>query len=265
MNMRTLRVLALDLSTLVSVLVATGLALAPACGPKPAPAALPMLPGEGESHVVKPAPPQQPAAKSAPAADAWAGRSDQMNVPVPRPPATVELPKLEEFKLANGLAVYVVNTTRLPVISLRLAVRAGRMHEPRARLGVSELTADLLVKGTKTRDAAALARAIDAVGGTIAADATHEATLVSCSALTQGAGTCLSLVSEMITQPTFPDGELTKMRDGLVAKLQQQIEDASTLASAHVQNLLWGNDHVRGSSTCCIRRKKAWRICSPEI
>lgn len=212
-----------------------------ACGPKSAPAPIPLLPGDGDSHVAKPPPPKPP-----PPPDPWSGRSDLIAVPAPRVPGPVELPKLDEFKLGNGLQVYVVNSTRLPVIALQLAIRAGRLHEPRARLGVSELTADMLVKGTRNHDAAALARVIDAAGGTISADSTFEATLLSCSVLVRSAGTCLELMSEMVTQPTFPDAELTTMRNSLIAKIQQRIDDPGTLASAHAQNLLWGNDHVRG-------------------
>jgi zinc protease len=165
---------------------------------------------------------------------------------LPEAPAPLELPKIDELKLSNGLVVYVVKQDRLPVIAVQLAVRAGRMQEPRARLGVSELTADLLVKGTKQHDAAALAKAIDAVGGTIGANATFEATLMSCNTLARNAGTCLDLMSEMVTQPTFGEAELTRRREAMIAALRQRLDDVGGLASSHAQNLLWGNDHVRG-------------------
>ena len=242
------------------------IALLAACGGKSAPPAIPSLPGDGDAHVVKP-----PPAKPAPAADPWTGRTDIIAGPTAPPPAAVELPKIEEFKLGNGLQVYAVKSPRLPVVALQLAVRAGRMQEPHARLGVSELAADMLVKGTRSHDAAQLARAIDAVGGTIGADSTFEATLVSCSVTTRSASTCYDLVSEMITQPAFPEAELTALRDSLVGKIQQRSEDPPTLASAHAQNLLWGNDHIRGwinspQSMAAIRRDdvvawhKAWFV-----
>ncbi len=156
------------------------------------------------------------------------------------------MPPISDFKLANGLQVYVVKNDRLPVVSFQLAIRAGRLAEPRARLGVAEATADMMVKGTKKHDAVALAKTIDFVGGTIAADATFEATLVSCSALARNKATCLELLPEMITQPTFPDDELAKIKEQMVGTVRQRLDDAGTLASEHVQNLLWGNDHVRG-------------------
>jgi predicted Zn-dependent peptidase len=212
-----------------------------ACGPKSGPAPLPVLPGDGDTHVAKPPPVKQPTAT-----DPWAGRTDLLPPPVVNAPAALELPKIDELKLANGLQVYVVKSDRLPVVAMQLAIRAGRMHEPRARLGVAELTADMLVKGTRRRDAAGLARAIDLVGGTIAADSTFEATLLSCSVHARHAGTCFELLPEMVTQPAFPEAELTRMRDMLIGTMRQRLEDPGAQASSHAQNLLWSHDHVRG-------------------
>lgn len=237
---------------------------AAACGPKPTPAPVPVLPGDGAANVAKP--PDKPATQ---ANDPWAGRTDLITAPAPKPPSRVELPAIEKIKLANGLTVFAIKDSRLPVVSMQLAIRAGRMQEPRARLGVAEATADMLVKGTKKRNAVALAKAIEFVGGRIAADATFEATLVSCSVLARNFSTCLQLVPEMITQSTFPADELEKVKEVHVAGVRARLDDANQLSAAHVQNLLWGNDHVRGwidseQSIRALRREdliawhKAW-------
>jgi zinc protease len=212
------------------------------CGPKPPTAQVPVLPGDGTANVAKPT---TPTGKSN-APDLWAGRTDLIVPPAAKAPQKLELPAIEELKLANGLQVFVIKSPRLPVVSMQLAIKAGRMQEPRARLGVAEATADMMVKGTKKRDAVGLAKAIDFVGGTITADATYEATLVTCSVLSRHLGTCLQLIPEMITQSTFPDDELQKIKELMIGNVRQRLDDAGTLASAHVLNLLWGNDHVRG-------------------
>jgi zinc protease len=205
---------------------------------------VPVLPGDGDANVAKPV--AGPITTKPAVDDPWAGRTDLIVPPAPKPPAKLELPAIEEFKLANGLQVFVINSKRLPVASMQLAIKAGRMHQPRARLGVAEATADMLVKGTSKRNAVALAKAIDFVGGTIRAEANFEATLLSCSVLARNLPTCLQLVPEMLTQSTFPDGELKKIKQVMIGGVRQRLEDAGLLASAHVQNLLWGNDHVRG-------------------
>ena len=213
-----------------------------ACTPKPAPVIIPTLPTDGSEHTAKP----PPVLVKPVVDDPWAGKSDLVLAPALRAASKVELPPLVEYTLHNGLHVYAVRNERLPVMSFQLAIRAGRMGEPRARLGVSELTADLLVKGTKRRDAKQIAQAIDMVGGTISADSTFEATLLSCSVLAKDASTCLDLLPEIVETPTFPEQELTKQRDQLIGGVHQRLEDAATLASLHVQALLWGPEHVRG-------------------
>jgi predicted Zn-dependent peptidase len=216
-------------------------ALAAACGPRPTPAPIPVLPGDGDANVAKP-----PAPKPIAANDPWAGRTDLIVPPPPAPPAPVEIPEIASFDLPNGLKVFAIKNERLPVVSLQVVVRAGRMHEPRARLGIAEITSDMLAKGTARRDAAGLAKAIDFVGGTIAVNATFEATLISCSVLRRHLGTCLQLVPEMLTQPAFREPELAKVREVLIGRVRNRLDDAATLASQHVQNLLWGDGHVRG-------------------
>ena len=223
------------------VLLATICFSGAACGPKPKPVPIATLPGDGDKNTVKPPTDVKPVVN-----DPWAGKSDLIVAPAPKPPAPIEFPAFENYKLSNGLDVYVIKNDRLPTISMQIAVKAGRMHEPRARLGVSDFTAEMLVKGTKKRDAVALAKAIDFVGGTIGADATHEATLLTCSVLSKNASTCMQLLPEILTQPSFPDTELTKVREKMLGGVRARLDDAGSLAAAHAQNLLWGQDHVRG-------------------
>jgi len=221
------------------------LAIAPiaafACGPKASPSITPALPGDGDEHTAKP-----PDSTKKVVDDPWAGRPDMIVAPRPAEPVAVELPAIETYKLGNGLTVFAIRSNRLPVMSMQLAIRAGRMQEPRARLGVAEFTADLLVKGTKKRDAAGIAKRVDAVGGTLASESTFEATLLSCSVLQRDASMCLELLPEVVTQPAFPAKELEAVREKITQTSRQRFEDPSLLASLHVQNLLWGNEHVRG-------------------
>ena len=224
-----------------------------ACAPKAQEAAVPMLPSDGTEHVAKPPP------AAGQADDPWVGRNDLIGEPTVKAPHKVELPPIDTFTLSNGLQVVTIKDSRLPTIDVELAIKAGRAQEPHARLGVAEAAADMLVKGTRERDAVGLAKAIDFVGGTIDTQATFEATLLSCGTLARDHSTCLSLMSEMLTQSTFPDAELAKIKEQMLGRVRARLDDASSLASEHVQNLLWGPDHVRGwinseQSVAALRR-----------
>lgn len=223
-----------------AALASLGLAAALAGCPTPPSAVTPTLPGDGTAHVAK------PTAGGATATDPWTGRTDLLAAPAPQPPAKLPLPPITRFTLPDGLPVIVVQDDRLPVVSMQLAVRAGRLDEPRSRLGIAEFAANMLVKGTKQRDALGIAKLIDFVGGTLSASSSFEATILSCNVLAKDLKTCTTLLPEIVAQSTFPASEVESMRQAMIAGVRQRLDDAGKLAAAHLQNLLWGDDHVRG-------------------
>ncbi len=239
-------------TTTLRLLLTGVLAATVACGPKAGPPVIPSLPGDGDDHVAKP----DDDGKAPAADDPWAGRTDLIKPPPPQPPAAITLPPIEQFTLPNGLEVVVVKSSRLPVVSYQLMVKAGRADEPLARLGVAELTADLLPKGTKKKNALAIAKAIDLVGGLITADAGFEATWLTCQTMAKDTRVCLELLPEMLTQPSFAQDEIDKAKSAQLLDISRRLDDAGALAGAHAQNLLWGNDHVRGWVTSAAHVKQ---------
>jgi predicted Zn-dependent peptidase len=227
--------------TLRIVIPAAVVAALAACGPGPAREIIPTLPVDGDAHTARP--PDEPVA--APPRDPW-DRKDLITAPTAPPPAAVKLPPIERFSLPNGLQVIAVQNPKLPVVSVQLAIRAGRAEEPLSRMGVAELTVDLLVKGSRSRDALAIARAVDKVGASLAADASFEATWVSCSALARDVGACLDVLPDVVINPRFAADELERAKQVLLAGVARRLDDANLLAGAHVQNLIWGDQHVRG-------------------
>ncbi|HTJ42043.1 MAG TPA: insulinase family protein [Kofleriaceae bacterium] len=212
------------------------------CGPKASTTQItPTLPGEGTEHTAKP-----PVDTTAKADDPWANRKDLITSPAPKAPQKLDLPPVDRFTLPNGLQVMVVQDKRLPVVSMQLAIKAGRADEPHAHMGVSEFTADMLVKGTKKRKALDIAKAVDFVGGGVTVDSSYEATVASCKVMSKNLSMCLDVLPDIIINPTFPPDEMVHVRQQLIAGIRQRYDDAGTLASIHVQNLLWGDEHVRG-------------------
>jgi len=228
-------------STALTVLAA----LLFACGPKSSTPVTPILPGDGDDNTAKPTDPNTTPKVD----DPWA-KANLIEGPAAKPPAPLTLPKIESFKLKNGLEVFVVKSDQLPVVSMQLAIKAGRADESRLKLGVSSFVAGMLTKGTtkgaKKKSALDIAKAIDFVGGGLDATASYEATLVSCSTMAKDLATCLTLMPEIVTAPSFPKAELPKVRDELLTEVRVRLDDAGQLAGANFQNLLWGDDHVRG-------------------
>ena len=92
-------------------------------------------------------------------------------------PAIAQLPKIERFKLANGLEVAFLQIDAAPVVSVQVWYHAGSKDEPRDRRGSAHMFEHMMFKGTQHVRAEAHAQTINGLGGYVNAatdeDATH--------------------------------------------------------------------------------------------
>jgi len=78
------------------------------------------------------------------------------------------------------------------------------------------------------------------------ASADLEATHVTCTALAKDLATCLTLMPEVVIGPSFPQDEMRQAAEQLISGLRLIRDNPEALAGEHFDNLLWGEDHVRG-------------------
>ena len=203
--------------------MAAGCASSPPAKP-PAPAS----PGSVAARTAR-----RPRARPSRGTEYWAGRPDLIRAPPPPKPTELALPPVQRFTLKNGLDVILVPRKELPVASFGIAVQAGGYDETRDTLGVSDFVAAMLRRGTKTRSADDISRAIDFVGGSLDAQATSEGTTATCSALSKDAKLCLDLLSDMLLHPSFPESEMGEVRDEMLAAIAARFDNPHELANAH--------------------------------
>lgn len=80
------------------------------------------------------------------AADAW-----RKSAPKVTPPRPFKLPTITNYKLDNGLKVQLIEDHRVPFLTVALGIKAGSALEPREKLGLAEMTADMLNEGTTSK------------------------------------------------------------------------------------------------------------------
>jgi zinc protease len=185
-----------------------------------------------------------------PAPDADAGAATPAPVPVavptPGPARDVHLPPVRATTLGNGLAVQLVEYHTLPVLHLRLVVRAGSSTDPANLPGLASLTGDMLREGTTTRSSAQIAETIEFVGGSLDVSTSADVTVLSVSVLRDHAETALTLLADVLARPTFPQVEINKLRRRETDRLQQSRNDPSWLTRRAFYEGLYGTTHPYG-------------------
>jgi len=162
--------------------------------------------------------------------------------PPPLQPRPILIPTPRETTLANGLRVVVVDDSRLPLVSYRLAFRVGGAFDPPEIPGLTDLLAGLLPEGTESKTSREIADEVARIGANLSAGANSDYTIIAASALAQFNDPIMGLMAEVILEPSFPENEVELAKQNTKESLRQQRAQPSFLASEMVSRVMFG-DH----------------------
>ncbi len=161
----------------------------------------------------------------------------------------VQFPPFREVALPNGMTLLLVENHEQPTLSLSLSFRAGTYYDPPGKEGLSAMVAELLTKGTPTRDAEQLAAEIEGVGGTISASSGDDFLTVSTDGLSDHADLAFALLGDVARRATFPDPELELARTRFLSALAVELSQAENVATRAFQREVYGrNPYGRNTS-----------------
>ena len=160
--------------------------------------------------------------------------------PAALPPTPIKLPTPYQAKLANGLALVIVEDERLPLVSYRLSFRTGDAHDPKELPGLTDMMAALLNEGTQARSSLDIANEVERLGATLHAGAGSDYTTVAASALSVFGDKILELMADVTLRPSFPENEVELAKQNTKESLKQQRAQPSFLANEMVSRVMFG-------------------------
>lgn len=172
---------------------------------------------------------------------------DRSKAPAPGPAPTLKLPPIQKRALANGLPVWIVEMPKVPVVQVNLIVRAGAATDPAGKYGLASFTAAMLDEGAGTRNALALADAIEFLGVNISTGSSWDASTIGLFSPVSKLDEALPLMADVALHPSFPEAEVERLRKERLTSLLQQRDNASALATAGFARLVYGARHRYGA------------------
>ncbi|HEX9663964.1 MAG TPA: pitrilysin family protein [Candidatus Binatia bacterium] len=155
-------------------------------------------------------------------------------------PASAELtPKRTE--LDNGVVLLTSEQRALPMISIELLIDAGARYDGGGQEGRANLAARLLTYGTKRRSALQISDALDFIGASLSTGCSENLASVSMTILKKDLSTGLALLAEVLTQSTFPQEEIERQKQSIVASLKARDEEPGDIAERRFSAALFPN------------------------
>lgn len=141
--------------------------------------------------------------------------------------------------LPNGVVLLVAERPAIPIVVVRLFLRAGSVYDPPDAGGLANLTADLLTRGTARRTGPELDQAIEFVGGSLEGEAGRDGATVSLSVLKKDLKMGLDLLAEVLLAPAFPEPELKRRSEEIAGAIQRSEQDPGTVVAREMALLLY--------------------------
>lgn len=135
--------------------------------------------------------------------------------------------KRRETVLANGLRVVSEHVPTVRSVALGIWVKTGSRYEPAGISGISHFLEHMVFKGTKSRNKYEIALALESVGGMVNAMTSKDYTCFYARFLTEYLEHAVSLLTDILLNPTFPSEELERERFVVLDELRdaQDIPD----------------------------------------
>ena len=138
-------------------------------------------------------------------------------------------------RLPNGLTVVSETMPRVETVSFGAYVAAGTRNESAEENGVSHFLEHMAFKGTENRDAAAIAREIENVGGHLNAYTARENTAYYCKVLKEDLGLAADIIGDILTHSTFAPEELERERGVILQEIGQANDTPDDIIFDHFQ------------------------------
>lgn len=172
---------------------------------------------------------------------------DRQIAPINPDPIQVSFPNTVEQLLSNGLKVMVYEQRDVPVVNVRLYIRAGSVLEGKA-LKASAFVFALLQQGTHTRTAKELADEIEFLGADLTASSSADFGSLSLTLMSKHLEKGLEILSDVVLNPMFAEGEIEFVRQQSLNRLQFSKADATRLAAEAFSRLIYAPHPYANSS-----------------
>ncbi len=158
-----------------------------------------------------------------------------------KPLPELKLPPYEQFKLKNGMTVFLMEDHELPLVSGNLMVRTGSRNEANDRTGLASITGSVLRSGgTVKTPANPLNELLEQKAASIESGISVNAGTVSFSSLTEDLPQVFDLFTDVIQNPALPQDKIDLTKFQIRGGIARRNDQANGILGREFRKLIYG-------------------------
>jgi zinc protease len=173
-----------------------------------------------------------------------ASKIDRTKKPVPGSDPAVTVPPIWTDKTVNGIPVYGIRQSELPLVQFTILVKGGMLLDSPSKIGTAYLTARLMNEGTKSKTPVELREAIDDLGASLSFSGGDEWITLSGSCLASKLPETFALAKEMLFEPRWDEKEFGIAKNQTIENLKRMEASPASIAGTVFGKLVYGPDNI---------------------
>src|ERR1044071_4232299 len=168
--------------------------------------------------------------------------AQQKTPPAPGAARPLNLPKITEKKLSNGLTVVLAPLPNVPKVTSILTFRSATTASERdAHPGIAQIAASVANEGTDTRTSKQIKEELRSIGGTLSMSSDTDSTTMSASSLSEFSTRLFDLMSDVAQHPSFPETEVKLAQENTIQQIRAGRANPGFLVNERFQKAVFGN------------------------
>ena len=147
-----------------------------------------------------------------------------------------------EKELANGLKYKISQDSKVPLVSISVAVKTGKGTESSTLAGLNMLLSSVITKGTASYSAEEIAEITESLGASISSSSGNNTTTISASCLMPDLEKIVEILAEVIISPSLPNEVIEQEKVIQLNEIKEGELDPASLAFKKLRQNVFGKE-----------------------
>ena len=159
----------------------------------------------------------------------------------------VQIPKVDETTLPNGMKIYLLENHELPLIRGTALVRTGNLFDPADKVGLATITGELIRSGgTAAKTGDQIDEQLENIAASVESSIDESFGRVSFSTLKERTEEVLEVFHDVITGPAFRDNKIELIKSQMRSGISRRNDDAQAIAQREFTDRIYGENTPYG-------------------
>jgi len=166
---------------------------------------------------------------------------DRSIIPLPSATGSFIVPEYGKFKLENGLQIYHVKKTELPIVIVNVVINSGSKFDPLNKKGTFNLLSMCIDEGAGEFNSLELSEQFDLLGASFSIYCNSDNIQITLQTLKENFNKAMELLTKVLIEPHLKMEDFEREKRKILTRLQQLKDDPEYLANISFESILLGN------------------------